>query len=92
MCTSCSILKSPTLVAAVVLLILALASVSAQTGGQNRPRTLATTTEDLKSVAEETELVVGSQRLIQRRKVGLEAVRYGHAGLFNQAAELLNAL
>jgi protein involved in polysaccharide export with SLBB domain len=89
MCTSCSNLKAPTLVAAVALLILALASVSAQTGGQSRPRTLATTTEDLKSVAEETELVVGSPEAnAEARKLYKEALRYGHAGLFNQAAEL----
>lgn len=89
MCTSCSILKAPTLVATFVLLILALESVSAQTGGQTRPRTLATTTEDLKSVAEETELVVGSPEAnAEARKLYKEGVRYGHAGLFNQAAEL----
>src|SRR5262249_50206864 len=89
MCTSCSILKAPTLVATFVLLILALESVSAQTGGQTRPRTLATTTEDLKSVAEETDLVVGSPEAnAEARKLYKEGVRYGHAGLFNQAAEL----
>ena len=90
MSISCAMFRASSLVA-VALLVIGLTPVSAQTpDGQTRPRTLSSATQDLVPESEEAELQIGSPEAnAEAKRLYKAGSRYGEAGLFAQAAELL---
>jgi len=90
MSTRRSIFGGVSLVAAFLILAGAFVPISAQTtGGQTRPRSLASRNDDSATITEETQPQVGSPEAnAKAKKLYKTGVQYGNAGLFTQAAEM----